>query len=736
MRDPLFWVPVKIKLPLSFALICLTVLGIGGGIVASITKQNLERQILLFLDLHSTAQAAIIDRQIELLGRRVEDFASDGYIRTRLQLLTSEAPNSEKANRTKAELVQHLLINKLSLGEHFSAAMLIDKRGRLVLQAGSCQPIGEPVLGTSNTSFGSFETDQDDSALSFRITTPITDIKGLEKLGCLQVIVRADRWVQRLQSQGPLTSRVPSRAWLEDEEGSALQLQGLSQGQEESKFITKSQSLARSRWRLYSSLQKSTLTSPIRTLSKQLAFTGLLLLCVVAIFLYFPTKFLVEPLGILKNNAKRMAAGDFSVRAFNNSLDEIGELSRAFNTMADAVGERTHQLKKKANELKLREAEIRRQRDRLETVIRSMKDGLFILDRSGRVALSNKAASPVVAELKARISDKLEGVTQGRLCTVKCPASQSEKKACLSCLRGLESFSHYCEVQVESRVYEIQGTKLRVGDESTTERLFVTRDITERRAEADRQAQQERMAVLGQLAAVMAHELNNPLAAISMFSQILESSLEKGTSNHECAEVIRRNTDSCKNTIQMFLESTAPASPEFSKVEVRELVENIQYFLRPLYHKVNAQLKIDDRCQDSEIDGDQHQLRQLLVNLLMNAIQTGEQCADLVTLKIEDADSNMKITISDNGPGIPATVQDHIFKPFFTTKTPELGTGLGLPISKRIVEAHGGSIKLSQSTPGNTEFQIMIPRKYRSSYKVLLSSFAETDPGPVVVNEV
>jgi len=700
MRDPLFWIPVKIKLPFAFVAVC-AVTFLMGGYLVSISQATLEKQIHTFLQAHAASTAAIIDQQLELIGRRVEDFASDGFIRSHLERLVSDDQSpASKAALSKA-LRHHIITNKLALVDHFVAARVLDAEEACLFSIGT-QPTPPEGSGRSEGLwYGSLEfLDGEQEAFpSFTIAAPVRRLDGSARLGTLQIVVRADVWIDHLLKRQLVTNEKIYRLSLTDQANHRLPFATSSLWQKPEapgRLLSLRTALKRNGWTLEVEVAKGLIMQPVQSLRWQVTVISCSLLCLVLAFVYFPTRYLVKPLGELETCARSIASGDFDTRMFLDSKDEIGSLSRAFNFMADAVETRTRKLEEAALTLERREAEIRTERDRLNSLIGSMKDGLFILDRSDRVALSNAAARPVIESLR-------ETGALG-------PCAGRGGGSCFTCLSSLRASAHFCEVQVGPRVFEIHGSLLASADGSTTERLFVTRDITERKAEAERQAHSERMAVLGQVAAVMAHELNNPLSAIAMFSQMLEGSLEPDSSNYECAQIIRRNTLSCKETIRRLLGSTAPASPEFSELCLAELIESVKFFLQPLYHRAGAELQISIDADQTELAGDQLQLRQVFTNLLMNAIQT-EEPGGKVEIKVRENEGGLVVSVMDNGPGIPSEVLDHIFTPFFTTKPPGIGTGLGLSISRRIVEDHSGSLELIESRPGQTEFRIELPRQ-------------------------
>jgi signal transduction histidine kinase len=412
---------------------------------------------------------------------------------------------------------------------------------------------------------------------------------------------------------------------------------------------------------------------------------------------------LLKPLSALQDAARRIAEGDFSARVEYRSRDEVGELADAFNTMATAVEERTRKLKRSAEVLERREADIRFERDRLNTVIRSMEDGLFILDASGHIILSNVAARPVIEAMSQNATGKARA---------KCRKHEGDVDNCLQCIADFHHDVQGCVVTVDSRLYEINGAILAGPEQAIAGKVFVSRDVTARVRRSERQAHQERLSVLGEIAAVMAHELNNPLAAVSMFSQMLLKDLDAGSGARSHAEVIYRNTESCKATIRALLDMATTPTSEFEEFDVHQLVTDVTQLLEPVAQRMRIGVRLGAQAENGQAFGDELQLRQAVVNLVMNAIQVLEGVHDgKVTVETADRGDDVAILVSDNGPGIPAEVRDRIFEPFFTTKPPGEGTGLGLPTSRRIVDAQGGRLSRVKTGPGRTVFEVAVPRR-------------------------
>jgi signal transduction histidine kinase len=220
----------------------------------------------------------------------------------------------------------------------------------------------------------------------------------------------------------------------------------------------------------------------------------------------------------------------------------------------------------------------------------------------------------------------------------------------------------------------------------------------------------EKMAALGQLAAGVAHEVNNPLTGILIYANLALEQLDKADLLEKYLKSVINDTERCKNIVKDLLTYSRQTSPTKEMFQVNSLIEQSLTFIRDQKRFLNIELVKELANDMMLIHADISQLSQVIINLVMNAIDAMNRKGTL-TFKTYRNKPHKKayIEVSDTGCGIPEENLSKIFDPFYTTKGPEKGTGLGLSTSYGIVKENGGRISIKETSPGGTTFLIELP---------------------------
>jgi PAS domain S-box-containing protein len=235
--------------------------------------------------------------------------------------------------------------------------------------------------------------------------------------------------------------------------------------------------------------------------------------------------------------------------------------------------------------------------------------------------------------------------------------------------------------------------------------MAIRYDITERKRNEERLREQATLASLGEMAAVVAHEVRNPLAGIRGGVQLLASYLPPAAAdaNEFVREIVTR-IDSLNAAISDLLDFARLREPKLAPVDIAVLLSDVVKSLRYDPELNGITWQVEAACE-ANVMGDVDQLRLLFTNLALNAAQSAGASRH-VWLSARPDDGRCVVEVSDDGPGVPPGARDRVFEPFFTTKT--RGTGLGLPTAKRIVEAHGGEIALVDRPGGGTTARVVL----------------------------
>ena len=233
-------------------------------------------------------------------------------------------------------------------------------------------------------------------------------------------------------------------------------------------------------------------------------------------------------------------------------------------------------------------------------------------------------------------------------------------------------------------------------------------------------AANEKQLLLSRLLARLAHEIRNPLSSLGIHVQLLEEDLAQATPRLRAQaagrfEIIRGELQRLENLMRQFLRLAAPSSVDLQPVDLAEVVRYVGDLLRPEAAARGIALELDLPTDLPVLTADSAQLKQALVNLIINSIQAVERNGRIdVIVRADRSRGVVALQVSDNGPGVPGEKRSAIFEPFFTTKAE--GSGLGLWIVQQIAMAHGGVATVGDPAGGGAVFTLELPLREAASH--------------------
>ncbi len=265
----------------------------------------------------------------------------------------------------------------------------------------------------------------------------------------------------------------------------------------------------------------------------------------------------------------------------------------------------------------------------------------------------------------------------------------------------------HVQVEVSARFVEHDGQRLI---------LAIARELSDKRALTETLLQADKMMLLGQLSATVAHEIRNPLAAVNLNLQMLQRKFESDEKAQHHINIAMRGVERIMNIVTTTLDFAKPQAPRIQEIDINDvLTDSLELISDILFRKIIA-VNLDLEHQLPKLRADLNQMQQVFINLLTNscdAIQAKGHIDIQTSCEVEnDQTSAIQIAISDNGCGIVAEDLPRIFEPFFTRKAE--GTGLGLAITHRIIQHHGGTIDVKSARGRGSVFTIRIPVSGRS----------------------
>ncbi len=373
------------------------------------------------------------------------------------------------------------------------------------------------------------------------------------------------------------------------------------------------------------------------------------------------------------------------------------------------------ELRKKAEESEHLLQELKSSEEYIRNLIDSISLPVIGLNSSGKITQFNKEAKEFFSIKKLKTGDDIFSV----LPWLDDRAIRSILDEVISNRTPQKIAQKNPEKGKNIGYYDLSFFPIENGGKEVRGITLLIENVTERKKLREQLAEYEKLSALSQLAMGAAHEINNPLLGISSYLEII-SEETKNIKHKKEIELVLENVYRISETIRGLLSFARPTPPQFTKVNINQLIDETLSFLRhqPIFRK----LKVTKELAPSllPITADFNQIRQVLINLFINAAQSmpNEGKLHVKTSKVKFKEF-IQIDISDTGEGIPLENIKKIFDPFFTTKKSQ-GTGLGLSISQSFIKNHNGYINLKSELNKGTTFSIFLP--IRQERRVLIKN--------------
>jgi two-component system sensor kinase FixL len=349
------------------------------------------------------------------------------------------------------------------------------------------------------------------------------------------------------------------------------------------------------------------------------------------------------------------------------------------------------------------EEALKKSEERVRSIVESAVDAIIVIDDRGLIQAFNPSAERLFGYT---VSDVM-----GRNVNMLMPSPDREQHD--GYLRHYLTTGEHKIIGIGREVTALKkdGTRFPVhlsvgemkGDSGTRSFTGILHDLSDRVALEHRLTEQKSLAKLGEMAAVVAHEVKNPIAGIRGALQVITSRMPADQRDRAILVDIITRLDGLDRIVQDMLMFARPRALRHEALSLGLLLRETASLIQRDPMMLNLEISVFGAC---DVIGDREMLQIVFQNILMNAAQAMDG-QGRIDVTIAGANGRCRIAMSDRGPGMPADVRARAFDAFFTTK--HRGTGLGLPIAKRIVDAHGGAIDIDVPSEGGTTISVELP---------------------------
>jgi len=330
------------------------------------------------------------------------------------------------------------------------------------------------------------------------------------------------------------------------------------------------------------------------------------------------------------------------------------------------------------------------------SIIENVSDAIIVFDEEGQIRIFNRAAREIF-KISKKVLDR-SGVDS------LFPNDDFKK------IMEDKAAFHQLNYRINGQLkYLLVSKSSFLDSEKKKYVILVIRDLTDQKLMEKQIERKERLTAMGELASGVAHEIRNPLNAISTIVQQIKKDFEPkqdAEEYHELIDIVYGEVKRINETIQDFLRFARPEPVHASRFKITELIDELQKQYQQLMKEHDIDFHIDLQWK-GEVQWDKNQIKQVLINIVQNAIDALKQSGNISLVLYNDEDE-VVIKITDDGPGMDESVKNNIFNLYFTTKAK--GTGIGLSIVQRIIFEHGGIISVESNLHQGTSFIIRLPK--------------------------
>jgi len=422
---------------------------------------------------------------------------------------------------------------------------------------------------------------------------------------------------------------------------------------------------------------------------------------IVLVLSYFLSHTITNPIKKLVDAARRISTGDYAAPVQIQATNEIGFLGDVFNTMQDSIRINNENLKSLQQQA---ENETNRIKSYNELILENIASGIMTLDLDGKITVLNAEAARLL-----RI-DRSENI--GKSSSIVFNENNPFQKVFLK-LHKNPPLMDYAETDLDfldgSIPVSIRVSPLPDADDTIIGSNWLLVDLSELRNLQTRIKETEWLAYLGELSAAIAHEIRNPLNSINLFLGLLRRRVEQQPGPLESVDKIQQEIESLNTIITDFLYFARPSEPQKVTIPVHVLFDNVLFLANQEIEQKKINRKVMIKPKTLTCIGDANQLKQALLNIVLNAVHAMDENGKLLLSAQDLSSDKIQLSVTDNGCGIDPENIAKIFKPFFSTRNQ--GTGLGLSIVNNIIGAHNGTIVVNSEPGAGTRVIIELPKK-------------------------